>query len=195
MQIAGLPAPLTPSAPDVAAEVVDGSLTMWARPRTDLFVDPDGSAVLDSAPRLLMPVDGDFQLSARVQVPFASTYDAGVLLLWAGDRQWAKLCFELSPAGLPTLVSVVTRGVSDDANGPTAADEPVHLRVSRTGEACAFHASDDGRSWSLVRYFRLDAPVTHAGFEAQSPTGEGCVVRFDTISFVPSGLTDVRDGS
>ena len=87
--------------------------------------------MLNAATLLGVPPDGDFQFSARVTVGFASTYDAGVLLLWVDDRHWGKLCFEFSPAGEPMVVSVVTRGVSDDANAFVVDGRTVWLRVSR----------------------------------------------------------------
>ena len=142
------------------------------------------------------PVAGDFQLSARVTVEFASTFDAGVLMLHAGERLWAKLCFEYSPRNEPMVVSVVTDGTSDDANAFVVVGNGVWLRVARLGPAFAFHASLDGERWELVRHFALplgDEPAV--GFEAQSPTGEGCVVRFDEISFRAARLGDLRDGS
>jgi regulation of enolase protein 1 (concanavalin A-like superfamily) len=57
---------------------------------------------LNAATLLGDVTEGDFQLSARVTAGFASTFDAGVLLLWLDERRWAKLCFEFSPAGEPT---------------------------------------------------------------------------------------------
>jgi len=33
------------------------------------------------------------------------------------------------------------------------------------------------------------------GFEAQSPTDDGCAVTFDEIRFTGDRLTDLRDGS
>src|SRR5688572_24523803 len=79
--------------------------TISAGPHTDLFIDPDdGSGKLD-APRLVVPVDdAPYQLSARVRVEFAATYDAGALLVWRDDQTWGKLCFERSPQGSPMVV-------------------------------------------------------------------------------------------
>jgi regulation of enolase protein 1 (concanavalin A-like superfamily) len=95
------------------------------------------------------------------------------------------------------LVSVVTRGLSDDANAFVVDGDEVLLRVSRLGSVYAFHASTDGGGfWQLVRYFDLDtAGAVEVGFEAQSPTGPGCTVTFDLISFLPTRLADPRDGS
>lgn len=172
------------------------SLSMTAGARTDLFVDPQGGEPMLNAPRLLgRPEAGDFQLSARVTVDFAATFDAGVLALHANDGAWAKLCFERSPQGQPMVVSVVTRGVSDDANAFPVDGNEVWLRVSRLGRAHAFHASTDGSSWRFVRHFALEpADGLSVGFLAQSPTGAGCSVRFDRIVYRAARLADLRSG-
>lgn len=172
----------------------DTGLTGLAGARTDLFVDPATGESFLNGPRLLTtPPTGDWQFSAHVRVDFGATYDAGVLLLWAGEDTWAKLCFEYSPQGQPMIVSVVTRGRSDDANGYTVDGNEVRLRISRVNGAYAFHACTDGRRWDLVRHFALaDASV---GFEVQSPMGQGCRVEFTDIAFARTTLTDLRDGS
>jgi regulation of enolase protein 1 (concanavalin A-like superfamily) len=93
------------------------------------------------------------------------------------------------------IVSVVTRGVSDDANGAVVAGDRIWVRVARIGGACALHASDDGERWYLVRHFALDAPDgLAAGFLAQSPTGEGCTAMFDDVRFAAQTLGDLRGG-
>jgi regulation of enolase protein 1 (concanavalin A-like superfamily) len=186
-----------------------------AGPHTDIFIDPsDGSAggnvnsalnaesMLNAATLLGDAPDGDFQLSARVTVDFAATFDAGVFLLWLDERHWAKLCFEFSPAGEPMIVSVVCRGVSDDANAFTVPGRSAWLRVSRIDRAYAYHASLDGKTWQMIRVFALTGQTSRdqtsrdrIGFEGQSPTGDGCSVTFDEIRFLPARLADLRDGS
>lgn len=171
------------------------TLEVEAGRETDLFVDPAGGNAAVNAPRLLALLDGDFQLSARVSVHFRTRSDAGALALWEDEHSWAKLCFEASPELEPTVVSVVTRRVSDDCNSFTVDADHVWLRISRLGAAYAFHASADGARWSLVRHFRLGSTAPRAGFLAQSPRGEGCVVRFDHIRFTEERLTDIRSGA
>jgi regulation of enolase protein 1 (concanavalin A-like superfamily) len=199
VQLSALPMSLSwPVPPSHCRSDEVALLTVQAPGKTDLFVDPSGTeAPVLNAPRLLgRPPDDDFQLAARVTVGFGHTFDAGVLLVWADDRTWAKLCFERSPQGTPMAVSVVTRGSSDDANGFTVDGNQLWLRISRIGGAWVFHASTDGRYWHFVRYFELGAPAgTDVGFEAQSPTGPGCEVTFDQISYRPQRLSDLRDGS
>jgi uncharacterized protein len=170
-------------------------LRLVAGPRTDWFVDPAGDASTLTAPAVLERVRGDFILGARVEVDFAATFDAGVIVLRRDDRTWAKLCFEYSPHDEPMIVSVVTHGVSDDANSAVVAGNVVWLRVARIGRACAFHYSTDGSWWHLVRHFRLvEDGDLEAGFLVQSPTGEGCGATFTEISFEPKTLEALRTG-
>jgi regulation of enolase protein 1 (concanavalin A-like superfamily) len=172
-------------------------LTVDAGAATDWFVDPAaGAAPILNAPALLGEVTGDFMFSARVEVEFTATFDAGVLVVHADDESWAKLCLERTPDGEGMLVSVVTRGASDDCNSTVVDGNAAWLRISRLGPAFAFHASVDGTSWSLLRHFALPAAETLAvGFLAQSPLGAGCCASFDSIRFEPRRLDDLRDGT
>jgi uncharacterized protein len=202
--VPGIPFPLSPS-PAGAWQFDEQSSVVIAAAalRTDIFVDPGGLSTLDAESRLDaatllgVPPVGDFQFSARVTVNFESTFDAGVLLLWIDERHWGKLCFEFSPAHEPMIVSVVTRGVSDDANAFVVSGRTVWLRVSRIDHAYAYHASTDGKRWRMIRFFRIgeSSAGDKVGFEAQSPTGDGCAVTFDDIRFLPERLDDLRDGS
>jgi uncharacterized protein len=175
----------------------DGLLTIDAAGPTDLFIDPQGAApTLNAAALRYAAPEGDWMLSATVQVGFGATYDAGVLLIWAGDRVWGKLCFEYSPQAEPMVVSVVTREVSDDANAFTVAGDTVALRVSRIGSAFAFHASVAGGAWQLIRHFGLPSDGSfEIGFVSQSPTGAGCRSCFSQIALRRERLADLRSGA
>ncbi len=204
LDVPELPFAMTPSHPGVwRRDEQSGAVVAAAPAHTDFYINPggvdsaDAESMLNATTLLGSPPDGDFQLSARVTVGFTAQYDAGVLFLWADAQNWAKFCFELSPAAEPMVVSVVTRGVSDDANAFVVPERTVWLRVSRVDRAYAYHASTDARTWRLVRVFSLGDSVTDhkVGFEAQSPTGNGCAVTFDEILFTRDRLTDLRDGS
>lgn len=183
-----------------------GALTLTAAAGTDMFIDPSGAEAAPDAGRLIgQPPDGDFTLTARTSVKFASTFDAGVLLVYADDRHWAKLCFEFSPQRLPMAVTVVTRQTSDDCNSFDVAGRELWLRITRIGQAWAFHAATDGQWWRLLRYFTLadsaehpaggQPPQARVGFLAQSPTGPGCTATFDHIALRAGAPADLRDGS
>ena len=109
-------------------------------------------------------------------------------MLHDGERTWAKLCLELSPQGRPMIVSVVTRGVSDDCNSQTLERSEAWLRVARLNGAFAFHASLDGERWELVRSFALPASDLDVGFAAQSPTGGGCSASFCDLAYANGRL-------
>jgi hypothetical protein len=177
--------------------VLEGSSVAFAAgPLTDLFTDPGGAEPRAEAPLLFGRPSGDFRLSARVSAPLAAMFDAAALIVWASPASWGKLALERSPQGEATIVSVVTRGVSDDANAFTIAEGAAWLRIARSGETFAFHASLDGLWWSLVRYFTLPgAAAAAAGFLVQSPTGSGLEGRFDEIEWAAGPLAELRDGS
>jgi regulation of enolase protein 1 (concanavalin A-like superfamily) len=213
LKLPSLPFALEPEgSPPPGCRVTNGeTLTLTAAARTDMFVDPAGVDQLPDAGRFIgLPPGGDFTLAARVSVEFGSMFDAGVLLLYAGERQWAKLCFEYSPQHRPTAVTVVTRGTSDDSNSFEVDGNTLWLRITRSGAAWAFHASTHGASthgasthgasthgawWRLLRYFTLEKGLARVGFMAQSPAGEGCAATFDHITFGPGAPADLRDGS
>jgi len=197
--IPGLPFPLEASGSPACQATVSGEgLVLTAGANSDLFIDPAGEeGARPDAGRLTgLPGDQDFTFSARVTVRFASVFDAGVLLLHLSERRWAKLCYEFSPQHKPTAVTVVTRGISDDSNSFETAGGPLWLRITRSGRAWAFHASENGNFWRLLRYFTLgEASGARVGFLAQSPTGQGCTAVFDNIAYKPGAPADLRDGS
>jgi regulation of enolase protein 1 (concanavalin A-like superfamily) len=171
-------------------------LTILAGENTDWFTDPAGNYAKDSAPvALFTPPDANALLSARVKMDFASAFDAGVLQVRVRDDLWAKLCFEYSPQGQPMIVSVVTRGVSDDCNSVAIEGSEVHLRLALTPQTIAFHYSLDGRIWHFVRYFSLGTlNRVQLGFSSQSPTGQKCAAIFSEISYRAGTLKDNRSG-
>jgi uncharacterized protein len=202
LKLPSLPFPLEPAgSPALHCRILSGALIMRAAAGTDMFVDPAGAdpgGVPDAGRFVGLPPAGDFTLAAQVRVEFGSMYDAGVLLLHARERHWAKVCFEYSPQLRPTAVTVVTKGISDDCNSFEVDGDTLWLRVTRSGAAWAFHASTDGSWWRLLRYFALGgdpAELVRVGFLAQSPTGAGCTATFDHISFRPGAPANLRDGS
>jgi uncharacterized protein len=167
-------------------------LTISSDAKTDWFVDPFDGTLAKNAPILLFTPGSDYVLSARVSVKFATKWDAGALMLWGDDHHWAKLSFELSPEGKPTLVTVVTRGLSDDCNSLPLQGDSVHLRIAKSGNAYVFYFSTDGETWQILRTFSLDTQLpVRAGFESQSPAGAGVVAMFSAISYDPHRIGNI----
>lgn len=174
----------------------DQQISITTGAHTDWFNDPAGAHVNANAPiALFVPPDLTFRLQAKVTVAFAGTFDAGTLFAYAHDALWAKLCFEYSPQQQPMIVSVVTRGVSDDCNSVVVEGPTVHLRLYRHEDVLAFHYSLDGHTWHFVRHFSL-GPVEQlrVGFLTQSPIGQGCQAIFSEIRYTPGRLADLRNG-
>ena len=173
----------------------DGTLTITAGERTDLFTDPDGAFSVNNSPRLVFQPDAHYVLSARVTVDFGAWGDAGALLIYGGDSSYAKLCFEFSHLKQPTIVSVVTRGTSDDCNSVPVDGNATYLRLAKLDQSFAFHYSTDGRVWHLIRYFTLENPGDVViGFTVQSPTGRSCTASFSKIAYAIQKLEDIRSG-
>jgi regulation of enolase protein 1 (concanavalin A-like superfamily) len=170
-------------------------LTITSGNMTDWFVDPFDGKVSNSAPILMFEPDPDFVLSTKVSVKFRAKWDAGALMIWADDHHWAKLSFELSPENQPTMVTVVTRGLSDDCNSVSIDGKEVFLQVARSGKTYVFYFSTDGRTWKILRTFNLDTDLKQkVGFEAQSPAGDGVEVIFSDIRFSAERIKNIYTG-
>ncbi len=196
VSISSLPAPLhwrgTPESWSLSDQNV---LSITAGQRTDWFIDPGGTANVLNAPALLFNVQGPCQLKARVTANAAARFDAGVLVAYHSDTAWGKLCLEMNPQGQMTIVSVVTKGVSDDCNSLPISGHSIYLRLSKLERAYALHYSHDDMVWNLVRYFSLgDSANAEIGFIAQSPVGEGCSASFSQMTYLPNKLNDIRSG-
>ena len=174
VELAALPSPLRLDQRGRVGGSSTGTRCSCARvPIPTGSVTRPGRWSLATRPPLVMPVEGTWMLRAQVSAEHESTFDAAVLVVHADERNWAKLCLELSPQGEVMVVSVVTRGDSDDCNSVVVAG-PVWLRVARLERAFAFHYSLDGETWRMVRYFGLGtAEDAEVGFLAQSRPAPG----------------------
>lgn len=169
-------------------------LTIRSGKETDWFVDPFDGTVHNTAPILLFTPSADFVLSAKVKVGFNTKWDAGALMVWADDHHWAKLSFELSPAKQPTMVTVVTRGLSDDCNSIAISGNTVYIQIAKSGPAYVFYSSTDGKSWQVLRVFSLgESSKARIGFESQSPAGDGAEIVFSEIRYSTKKITDIYD--
>lgn len=196
VSISSLPAPLhwhgVPQSWELTGKNV---LSITAGQRSDWFIDPGGTANVRNAPALLFKAAEVCQFSAQVTANAAAKFDAGVLVAYHADTLWGKLCLEMNPQGQLSIVSVVTKGVSDDCNSVPVDGNSIYLRIAKFEQAYAFHYSHDAKTWNLVRYFSLGATQdAEIGFIAQSPVGDGCSASFSEIVYLPEKLNDIRSG-
>jgi regulation of enolase protein 1 (concanavalin A-like superfamily) len=191
--INGLPGSPTWQISPLSWHLEHGSeLTIRSGKETDWFVDPFDGTVHSTAPLLLFAPADDYVLNTKVKVNFNSKWDAGALMVWVDDHHWAKLSFELSPAKQPTMVTVVTRGLSDDCNSMAIPGTTVYLQVAKSGPAYVFYSSADGRNWQILRVFSLgDVSKARVGFESQSPAGDGTEVIFSEIHYSTRKIANI----
>ena len=185
--IAGVPGPLTWQHPPPSWKIDgDQNLTIVAGKETNWYVSAAGDGVWDSSNRLLFKPAGDFVLSAKVTVGVHSTWDAGGLVLYEDDSVWAKFGIEETSYKIPTIVSVVTRTISDDNNSIAVDGASAYLKIAKAGSGIAFYESEDGHNWRIIRVFTLGSvPNLRVGFSSQSPVGESCTTVFSHIEYEP----------
>ncbi len=195
-------APLTWEHEPAAWEITPaGELRVEAPAGADAFRDPAGVHMVDSAPYLWLPVEGDFVARALVRPTFQSTYDSGCLMVRQDARRWAKICYERTDFGTEVVVSVVTDGASDDANGVDLKVPEVWLQIARVGQCLGLHyALPEGgvapnTGWRMVRYFTLSLTrVARVGLVAQCPAGAGSTIAFPHFSVEQRTVANLRAG-
>lgn len=181
--------------PPAAFAVSGHGIEIVASERTDKYIAADGSYTADSANRLLFEADPDFVLSAEISHPFANKWDGGGLVLEGDSENWIKLCFEKDYTGAKRVVTVVTRGMSDDSNSMQFDSRQAHFQIAKIGDVVFLYASETGKGWYLVRAmsFKFDGKL-QVGFLAQTPEGESNKVSFAHIKYRPTAMKDYWKG-
>lgn len=148
---------------------------------TEFFNDPENCKLNSSAPYLYTYVKGDFALTTRIDINMLAMFDAGCLMVMSDLNNWAKFCYENWLTG-PSVVSVVTREMSDDCPAVKVGVQKPYLKILRSGNCFGFHYSLDGVAWNIIRFFSMDIPEEiKVGVVAQSPIGNGCIVNFEFL--------------
>jgi len=195
VSLKGLPGELRWKNSPVSWKSDENGLTIVAGTNTNWFISPVDGEVSANSPLLLFQPAADFVLSARVKVDLRKQWAAGFLMVYLNDNTWAKLALELSAYKDPTIVTVVTRGRSDDCNSVAVAGDSVYLQIARTGEGLFFYSSPDGHSWKLVRAFTLGTVEgLRVGFAAQSPVGNEATAVFSEMKYAPRKISDIFVG-
>lgn len=151
--------------------VNNGIVYVTSEQKTDFFIDPESGKATATAPLLYRDIKGDFVATALVKPDFTDTWNAGALMVHIDESNWIKFAFERSDATGQSIVSVVTKGVSDDANGARLAEsDSVWLRIIRKGDVYSMLWSEDGNHYTMARLTKMpNAPSVKVGVEVQSP--------------------------
>lgn len=177
-------------------QVADNALHVVAGKGTDFFNNPENGEIAASAPLLFREVSGDFVATTLVRPDFSAMWNAAALLVHADSTHWIKFAFENSDATGKSIVTVVTRGVSDDANGAVLHQpDAVWLKMIRKGNLFAMHWSEDGEAYKMARLSHLPVGETvKIGMEAQCPAGEAATHEFLFFSLGNKTVEDLRKG-
>lgn len=170
-------------------------LTIVAGEKTDMFRDPNVTYNTDNAPKLLFTADSNFVLIASIEHNFESKWDGGAVVLKQDSLNWIKFCFEKDYTGARRVVSVVTKGISDDCNSVEISSNKVYFKVAKAGNVITLYYSLSGSNWFLVRHLQFDATKNlQVGFLGQSPTGKSCRVKFEDIQYLKRKIRDPYTG-
>jgi regulation of enolase protein 1 (concanavalin A-like superfamily) len=177
-------------------DLKDGQLQVLTSGNTDFFIDPENNKSTASAHFLYKEIKGDFITTLQVKPNFKDQWNACAILMMSNETHWIKLAFENSDATGKSIVTVVTRGVSDDANGAVVNEfETVWLKMIRKGNLFAMHWSPDGKNYYMARLAAMPGSESvKIGLEAQSPIGTEVIHEFKFLSIEQKTAEDLRKG-
>ncbi|WP_165395286.1 DUF1349 domain-containing protein [Flagellimonas allohymeniacidonis] len=177
-------------------EIVNGTLKVVAGKGTDFFNNPEDNSITSSAPFLFQEVQGDFVTKALVRPDFSSLWNAIALMVHIDNNNWIKFAFENSDATGKSIVTVVTKNVSDDANGVILHNQDeVWLKLIRKGNIYSMLWSIDGKNFKMARLSTLpQADSIKIGIEVQSPVGESATHEIDFFDITKTTVKDLRKG-
>lgn len=179
-----------------SATVKDGILTVTVDKNTDFFNNPEDGAISTTAPLLYEKIEGDFVVKALVRPDFEDVWNAVSLMVYIDSLHWIKFAFENSDATGPSVVTVVTKGVSDDANGAIMSGEKeVWLKLIRKNNNYSMLWSLDDKEYKMARLTSMPAAdVVKVGIEAQCPVGESATHEILYYHSENKTVQDMRKG-
>ena len=174
----------------------NNSLQVIADEGSDYFNNPEDSTITATAPFLFRQVRGDFVAKALVRPDFSSVWNAASLMVHIDSTHWIKFAFENSDATGPSIVSVVTKGVSDDANGVILADHlEIWLKLIRKGNSYSMLWSVNNEYYTMARLSTMPSvDAVKIGVELQSPVGASATHAVRYFGLEHRTVEDLRKG-
>ncbi|MDX2245333.1 MAG: DUF1349 domain-containing protein [Bacteroidia bacterium] len=174
--------------------IVDSSLSVKVKKGSDFFNNPEDGSVAASAPFLYQKIQGDFVAKTFIQPDFSSQWNAVSLMVYLDSLNWIKFAFENSDATGPGIVTVVTKGKSDDANGVILNEhKQVWLAIARKNNNYSMHWSLDGDNYNMARLTSMpEQNEINIGVETQSPVGDSATHTIHFFSLESRTVQDLR---
>ena len=174
----------------------NGTLEILAEKGTDFFNNPVDNSTTASAPFLYQEVAGNFVAKALVSPDFSAMWNAIALMVYIDKDNWIKFAFENSDATGKTIVSVVTKEVSDDSNGAILnKQDQIWLKLIRKDHVYSMLWSEDGEQFKMARLGTLPkVDSIKVGLEVQSPIGEIARHQIHYFEVEKTTVEDLRKG-
>ncbi|MBO3759424.1 DUF1349 domain-containing protein [Ciceribacter sp. L1K22] len=176
------------------AKISDGELFVVTDANTDFWRKTHYGFVRDNGHFYAFETEGDFTAEVRVRAHFDHLYDQAGLMVRLDGRRWVKTGIEFSD-GHGLLGSVLTDEVSDWATGRYDGDpSDFRIRVTVESGVLRIQASDDGRTWPLVRLCPFPKADRYlVGPMCCTPERAGLEVRFSEWRLGPALGKDIHD--
>jgi len=177
-------------------DTTNGSIKFDTAGGTLKFTVPTGKDMFGdnrTAPHMVQPIDGDFQIETRVKFDPKADYQGAGLFIYIDGNNYVRLerAFGgLNGGGSGIRLDARTDGdyrpITSPSDVPTDAAS-VDLRVLRTGKIIyAFWRADENAEWKEIGDVEYDFPTTvQAGIIACN-TGPAISVEFSYIKLAPA---------
>lgn len=173
-------------------EYRESSLRIRCNAGDDIFYMP-GIREIDQLKDISASVEGDFTISANVEVSGSSFADAAGFLLRVGNI-WVKFCIEFDTKQNWRIVSIYSNPVSDESYGDVLVDGKAKLFLTREGRRIAlWYSTKENNERKFVRTFYIsnDIAVNLSCF-TQAPFSEMTEAVFSSIHFSAEPMKDKR---
>lgn len=176
------------------ANASDLGLSVTTDANTDFWRETHYGFIRDNGHFYSFQTAGDFTAQVRVQAQFEHLYDQAGLMVRLDERQWVKAGIEFSD-GHGLLSSVLTIERSDWATGRYTGDpSDFWIRVTVQNGVLRIQASEDGRTWPLVRLSPFPKADHYlVGPMCCTPERAGLEVRFSEWRIGPALARDLHD--
>lgn len=176
--------------------IENNTMKVVAEKGTDYFNNPEDGSIASTAPLLYKQVKGDFVAKALVRPDFSSMWNAVSIMVHIDSLNWIKFAFENSDATGQSIVSVVTKNVSDDANGAILSNHnQIWLKLIRKGNIYSMLWSIEDKDYKMARLTAMP-PVDSlkVGIEAQCPVGDSASHEMLYFGIESKTVGDLRNG-